>query len=210
MSIEIKRSIKPVDYSYAIKLLEERLEKVINNRARELIWLLQHNKVYTAGTSFNKTDILDKTIKIIKTSRGGKITCHNPGQLVCYMVINLNRRKKDIRKFIISLENSIIETLRHFKIVANSDRKNIGIWINHKNENKKIAAIGIKVRKWIAYHGFSINISNDKSDFDKIIPCGLKNKKIIKLNEISNIKYYDFSNKLEKNLIKNLSPLNYF
>ena len=209
MSIEIKRSIKPVNYSYAINLLEERMEKVINNNAKELIWFLQHEKVYTAGTSFNRTDILDKNIKIIKTSRGGKITCHNPGQLVCYMVINLNRRKRDIRKFIISLENSIIETLRHFKITANSDRKNIGIWIDHNNETKKIAAIGIRVRKWIAYHGFSININNDKSDFEKIIPCGLKDKKIIKLNEVSNIKYFDFLNKLEANLIRNLSPSNY-
>ena len=178
MSIEIKRSIKPVNYSYAINLLEERMEKVINNNAKELIWFLQHEKVYTAGTSFNRTDILDKNIKIIKTSRGGKITCHNPGQLVCYMVINLNRRKRDIRKFIISLENSIIETLRHFKITANSDRKNIGIWIDHNNETKKIAAIGIRVSRWIAFHGCSINLNNNLKLYAKINPCGLDSKNI--------------------------------
>ena len=209
MSIEIKRSVKPVDYSYAINLLEERLEKVINNEANELIWFLEHNKIYTAGTSFNKSDILDKSIDVIKTSRGGKITCHAPGQAICYLVIDLNKRKRDIRKFIISLENSIINTFKDFKIASNSDRKNIGIWINHNNESKKIAAIGIKVKKWIAYHGFSINICNDRKDFNKIIPCGIKNKKILLLNEISNIKYSEFIDTLEKNLIKNLSVSNY-
>ena len=210
MSIEIKRSIKPVDYSYAINLLEERLENVINNKAKELIWFLEHKKIYTAGTSFNKSDILDKSLKVIKTKRGGKITCHNPGQLICYFVIDLNKRKKDIRKFIITLENSIINTFKNFKIISKSDRKNIGIWISHKNETKKIGAIGIKVRKWIAYHGFSININNELEDFKKIIPCGLKNKKIIKLDEISKIDYSEFANVLENELIKNLSVSNYF
>ena len=209
MSIEIKRSIKPVDYSYAINLLEERLEKVINNRAEELIWFLEHNKIYTAGTSFNKSDVLDKSIKVIKTSRGGKITCHAPGQLICYFVIDLNKRKKDIRKFIITLENSIIDTFKQFNILSKSDRKNIGIWIKHQNENKKIGAIGIKVKKWIAFHGFSININNNLNYFKKIIPCGLKDKKVIKLNEISDIKYSDFVDILKKNLIKNLSVSSY-
>tara|TARA_B100002051_G_scaffold266733_1_gene294247 strand:- start:1454 stop:2074 length:621 start_codon:yes stop_codon:yes gene_type:complete len=205
MSIEIKRSIKPVDYNKAIELLEERLQEIIKNRNNELIWFLEHNEIYTAGTSSNKNDILDKSIKVIKTSRGGKITHHSPGQLICYFVIDLKKRNKDIRKFVMLLENSIIETLREFNIKSNSDRKNIGIWINHKNESKKIAAIGIKVRKWIAYHGFSINIKNDLNNFKKIIPCGIKNKKIINLKEISKISYSKFINTLERKLIKNLS-----
>ena len=209
MSIEIKRSVKPINYNDAIQLLEERLEKVINDNAKELIWFLEHNEIYTAGTSFNKSDVLDKSIKIIKTSRGGKITHHSPGQLVCYFVINLTKRNKDIRKFIISLENSIIDTFKEFKIIANSDRKNIGIWIEHENENKKIAAIGIRVKKWIAYHGFSININNNIDNFKKIIPCGLKNKKVISLKNISKIKYSKFVEILEKKLIKNLSASNY-
>ena len=209
MSIEIKRSIKPVDYSYAINQLEERVENIINNNGKELIWFLEHNKIYTAGTSFHKSDILDKSINIIKSSRGGKITCHAPGQLICYFAIDLNKRKKDIRKFIITLENSIIDTFKEFQIISHSDRKNIGIWINHNNENKKIAAIGIKVRKWIAYHGFSININNNPDDFNKIIPCGIKNKKILTLNEISKIGYSKFINRLKKNLVRNLSVLNY-
>jgi len=208
MSIEIKRSAKPVDYCDAIQLLEKRLEKVINNKGKELIWFLEHNEIYTAGTSFNKSDILDNSIEVVKSSRGGKISHHSPGQLVCYFVINLNKRNKDIRKFIITIENSIIETLKEFLIFANSDRKNIGIWVNHDNESKKIAAIGIRVKKWIAYHGFSININNNLSNFNKIIPCGLKNKKVISLKHISKINYSKFAKVLEKKLIKNFSVSN--
>jgi len=205
MSIEIKRSIKPVDYNKAIIFLEKRLEKVANGGANELIWFLEHNEVYTGGTSYKKSEILDQSINVIKSSRGGKITHHSPGQLVCYFVINLSKRNKDIRKFIISIEKSIIGTFKEFKIKTNNDRKNIGIWVNHNNESKKIASIGIKVRKWIAYHGFSININNNLSNFDKIIPCGLKGKKITSLDQISNITYESFIKKLEKKIVKNLS-----
>ena len=209
MSIEIKISIKPVDYSKAMSLLEKRLQKVINHSGKEFIWFLEHKKVYTAGTSYTNSDILDKSIKIVKTSRGGKITCHSKGQLICYMVLDLNKRKRDIRKFIILLENTIIETFKSFNIKTFSDRKNIGIWINHNKEIKKIAAIGIRVKKWVAYHGFSININNNLEYFNKIIPCGLKNRKIIKLDKISKIKYLDFLKILKKNLIKNFSLSNY-
>ena len=210
MSIEIKRSVKPVDYNDAIKILEKRLEDVKNNNEKELIWFLEHNEIYTAGTSFNKSDILDKSINIVRATRGGKITCHSPGQLVCYLVLDLTKRNKDIRKFIIALENSVIDTLKEFNILSKSDRKNIGIWINHHNEYKKIAAIGIKVKKWITYHGFSVNIDNDLDFFKKIIPCGIKDHKVIKLEEISNIKLDDFIKVLERKLIKNLDVSNYF
>ena len=210
MSIEIKRSVKPVDYNDAIKFLEKRLEDVKNNNEKELIWFLEHNEIYTAGTSFNKSDILDKSINIVRATRGGKITCHSPGQLVCYLVFDLTKRNKDIRKFIIALENSVIDTLKEFNILSKSDRKNIGIWINHRNEYKKIAAIGIKVKKWITYHGFSINIDNDLDFFKKIIPCGIKDHKVIKLKDISNIKLDDFIKVLETKLIKNLDVSNYF
>jgi len=209
MSIEIKRSVKPVDYSDAIKILEKRLEDVKNNNEKELIWFLEHNQIYTAGTSYNKSDILDNSINIVRVSRGGKVTCHSPGQLVCYLVLDLTKRNKDIRKFIIALENSIIDTLKEFNILSKSDRKNIGIWINHRNEYKKIAAIGIKVKKWITYHGFSVNIYNDLDFFKKIIPCGIKDKKVINLKEISNINFNNFTNVLEKKLIKYLDVSNY-
>ncbi len=204
MSMEIKKSIKPVNYIEALKFLEDRAVKINNNEANELIWILEHPSIFTAGTSFSKNDILDKSINIIKTTRGGKITWHGPGQLICYLVINLNNRKKDIRKFINILENSIIETLNEYGVKSYSDRKNIGIWVNRNKKREKVAAIGIKVKKWIAYHGFSLNISNDLSNYKKIIPCGIKDKGITSLKIINNKDYDRISEKIIKNLYSNL------
>ena len=204
MSIEIKKSIKPVNYLDALKFLERRVAEINKNEANELIWLLEHPSTFTAGTSFNKSDILDKSIDIIKTSRGGKITWHGPGQLICYLAINLNNRNKDIRKFLNIIENSIILSLKSFGIQSYSDRKNIGIWTKINNKEKKVAAIGIKVKKWITYHGFSININNDISNYKKIIPCGIKNRDVTTLKEINNQNYNDLSVEIIKNLITNL------
>ena len=116
MNIEIKRSIKPVNYLDAIKFLEDRVVEINNNQANELIWILEHPSIFTAGKSSNKNDILDKEIDVIKTSRGGKITWHGPGQLICYFAINLNNKKRDIRKFVNIIENSIIISLKTFGI----------------------------------------------------------------------------------------------
>jgi|TARA_B100001996_G_scaffold364752_1_gene334025 lipoyl(octanoyl) transferase len=204
MSIEIKKSIKPVNYLDAIKILEERVNKINKNEANELIWILEHPSIYTAGTSSNNHDILDKSIDIIKSSRGGKITWHGPGQLICYFAINLNNRKKDIRKLINIIENTIIISLKSYGIKSYSDRDNIGIWIKIDNKVKKIAAIGIKVKKWIAYHGFSININNDISSYRKIIPCGIKDKGVTTLKEINNQNYNKLSDEIVKNLITKL------
>ena len=204
MSIEIKKSIKPVNYFDAIDFLEKRVTKVNINDANELIWILEHPSIFTAGTSFNENDILDKSIKVVKTSRGGKITWHRPGQLVCYFVINLNNRKKDIRKFLNIIENSIITSLKKFGISSYSDRKNIGIWTKINNKEKKIGAIGIRVKKWIAYHGFSVNITSSMSNYKKIIPCGIKDKEITSLKKINNQNYNKFSQELIKNLLFNL------
>ena len=204
MNIEIKITKKPVEYKKAITFLENRLIKLKNNKANELIWILEHPNTYTAGTSYSDNEILDKNIKIIKTSRGGKVTWHGPGQKICYFVVDLNRRKKDIRKFISILEKTIIETLKEYKIQSYSDKKNIGIWINHDNQVKKVAAIGVRVKKWIAYHGFSININNNLNEYKKIIPCGIKDKKVTNLKQIKNQEYKNFEKKIIKNFIKNL------
>ena len=156
--------------------MEQRLLDVNNNKSDELIWTLEHNDLYTAGTNFKENEILDKTIQIIKTNRGGKITYHGPGQLICYFVIDLKKRKKDIRKFISLIEKTIIDTLYLYNIKTFADKKNIGIWYNNKSKIKKVAAIGIRVSKWIAYHGFSININNNLNKYEAIIPCGIKDK----------------------------------
>ena len=203
MNIEIKKSVKPVNYFDAISKMEERLERILDKKDKELIWTLEHKKIYTAGTSYNENEIIDKSIKIIKTNRGGKLTCHAPGQLICYVVIDL-RKNKDIRIFINSIEKTIIETLRFFKIETFADKKNIGIWYNDSNIIKKVAAIGIRVRKWIAYHGFSININNDLDQYSKIIPCGISDREVTNLKEIIDQDYSKLENKLIDNFISNL------
>ena len=202
MSIEIKRSIKPVKYNQAIKELEYRVDQLIKQKAKnELIWFLEHPAIFTGGSGYKESEILDKSILITKTSRGGKITWHGPGQLICYFVINLNKRKKDIRNFVNILEQSIIKTLDEFNINSESDRKNIGIWHKSEKNINKIGAIGIRVKKWIAYHGFSINISNDLTEYQKIIPCGIKDRGVTNLIKIKKQNYKEISLLLEKNLI---------
>ena len=204
MNIEVKNSKKPIEYVKAIKFLEERIDNILNKEGRELIWILEHPSVYTAGTNYKENEILDKTINVYKTNRGGKITYHGPGQLICYFVLDLNKRNKDIRKFLNIVENTIIETLKEYKIISSSDKKNIGIWIKQNKKIKKIGAIGIRVKKWIAYHGFSINIRTDLRKYKKIIPCGINNKDLINLCSIRNVDYNKLGEKLTKNFIINL------
>ena len=203
MNIEIKKSIKPVNYFDAINILESRLKDLYENNDQELIWTLEHNEVFTAGTSYKENEIIDKSIKILETNRGGKITYHGPGQLICYFVLDL-RKKKDIRKFITTIEKTIIQTLKFYKIETFPDKDNIGIWHKYNNEVKKIAAIGIRVSKWIAYHGFAININNDLENYKKIIPCGISDKGVTNLKSIIDQDYSDISDKLIKNFILNL------
>ena len=204
MSIEIKKSEKPIIYEDAKKMMEERLLNLDLNKANELIWTLEHPDIYTAGKSYNDADILDKSIKILKTNRGGKITYHGPGQLICYFVLDLKKRKKDIRNFISIIEKTIIETLNFFSIESFSDKENIGIWYKDSEQTKKVAAIGVRISKWIAYHGFSINISNNLEKYNAIIPCGIKDKGITNLKQIKNQDYKEFEDKLIDNFIKNL------
>ena len=203
MNIEIKKSIKPVNYFDAINILESRLKNLYENNEQELIWTLEHNEVFTAGTSYKENEIIDKSIKILETNRGGKITYHGPGQLICYFVLDL-RKKKDIRKFITIIEKTIIQTLKFYKIEAFPDKDNIGIWHKSNNEVKKIAAIGIRVSKWIAYHGFAININNDLENYKKIIPCGISDKGVTNLKNILDQDYSNLSDILIKNFISNL------
>ena len=203
MNIEIKKSIKPINYFDAIKILESRLKDLYENNEQELIWILEHNEVFTAGTSYKENEIIDKSIKILETNRGGKITYHGPGQLICYFVLDL-RKKKDIRKFITIIEKTIIQTLKFYKIETFPDKDNIGIWHKYNNEVKKIAAIGIRVSKWIAYHGFAININNDLENYKKIIPCGISDKGVTNLKNILDQDYSNLSDVLIKNFISNL------
>ena len=203
MSIQVKISKRRISYKIAMKALHRRVELLKKNKGRELLWILEHPITFTAGIRSNKNEILDKKIYLIKTNRGGKITLHNPGQKIIYFVLNLNKRKRDIRRLINILEKSIIKFLSFYKIKGKTDKKNIGIWVN----GKKIAAIGIRISRWIAYHGCSININNDLDQYLKIIPCGLNNKKITSVINESKIKVKHIEKKLKEIFIKNINNI---
>ena len=204
MNIEIKKSIKPVKYINAIKKMEDRLNDIFNGKKNELIWVLEHEKVFTGGTSYKESEILDKSIKLIKTNRGGKITYHGPGQLIFYIVLDLRKRNRDLRSLIKIIETTIIETLKSYNIKTFPDRKNVGVWYKNNNSIEKVAAIGIKVKKWIAYHGFALNISNNINEYNKIIPCGITNRKITNLNIIKKQNYRSIEKILIKRFLSNL------
>ena len=205
MPIEIKKSQNPVKYEDAISFMEDRLKDIDLKKVDDLIWVLEHDHIYTSGTNYKENEIIDKSINIIKTNRGGKITYHGPGQLICYFVIDLKKGKKDIRKFISVIEKSIIETLSLYDIETFADKKNIGIWYNDNSTIKKVAAIGVRVSKWIAYHGFSINITNNLKKYDAIIPCGIKDKGITNLKQIKDQDYRELEKKLVEIFISNLN-----
>ena len=201
MDIEFKISKKPVVYDKAIGILEKKVKNV-KNGGREFLWILEHPTTFTAGIRYSENEILDKSISIKTTNRGGKITLHNPGQKIVYFVINLNKRKKNIRNLVKQIENIIIKFLKLYKINSKADRKNIGIWV----KNKKIAAIGIRVSRWVAYHGFSININNNLNEYKKIIPCGLDNSRVTSIKNEGN-KYKNINTNLKKIILKYLSKI---
>jgi lipoyl(octanoyl) transferase len=203
MTLQLKISKKLVSYEKAFSFLRKRVKLVNKSNANELVWILEHPLTFTGGIRSKENEVLDKKIKIIKTNRGGKITLHAPGQKIVYFVLNLNKRKKDIKNLIKQIEISIIDFLKLYKIKSYSDKKKIGIWV----KDKKIAAIGIRVSNWIAYHGFSININNDLNFYKKIIPCGLNNSKITSVKIESKINVSTMEIKLRDIFLKNLKNI---
>jgi lipoyl(octanoyl) transferase len=200
MTLEIRISKELVPYKTAFEFLKKRVDSIKKHKSRDLLWILEHPLTFTSGLRSKENEILDKKIKIIKTNRGGKITLHNPGQKIIYFAIDLNKRKKDIRNLVNHVENSIIEFLALYKIDGRADKDNIGIWVG----KKKIAAIGIRVTNWIAYHGCSINISNVLSPYKKIIPCGIDNSRVTSVKNETKIVVKNIEKKLKKIFLKNL------
>ena len=183
MKLEIKISNKPVEYYDAIKYLEERVIKVQNKESKNLLWILEHPNLYSAGTSAKDTDLLNKNkFPIYKTNRGGQWTFHGEGQKIIYFVIDLTK-EKNIKNFVRKIENWIKKVLNNYKIESTNDPNNIGIWVKNKNKLEKIAAIGIRVKKWIAFHGFSLNINANKKNYNGIIPCGINDKGIANMSD---------------------------
>jgi lipoyl(octanoyl) transferase len=198
MNIEVKNSVKLIDYNESMEFLNKRVQDVILGKKSELVWVLEHKTVYTAGTNSNPNHLINKNIKVIKTNRGGKHTLHAPGQKVIYFVLDLNKREKDIKKLLKKVEKCMIEVLNEYKIKSFSDAKNIGIWVGKKKEPKKVGSIGLRIKRWVAYHGFSLNITNNLDNYKNIKACGNKYKKITNLNKFSKNNY----NNIDKIIIK--------
>ena len=203
MSIEIKISKKLIPYKSAFKFLTKRVDSLKKQKGNDLLWILEHPLTFTGGIRSKENEILDKKIKIVETNRGGKITLHNPGQKIVYFVLNLNNKKKDIRNLVKQIEISIIQFLKFYSIKSYADKENIGVWV----KGKKIAAIGIRVSQWIAYHGCSININNNLEHYKKIVPCGLDNNKITSVATESKKKITNVNKNLKKIFIKNLKNI---
>jgi lipoyl(octanoyl) transferase len=203
MTLQVKISRKLILYKTALSFLKKRVELIKKFNQKELVWILEHPLTFTSGIRSKEDEILDKKIKIIKTNRGGKITLHSPGQKIVYFALNLNNRKKDIKNLVKQIEISIMDFLKLYKIKSSRDKKNIGIWV----KDKKIAAIGIRVSNWVAYHGFSINIDNNLDYYKKIIPCGLNNTKITSVKIESKTKILNMEKKLLDIFIKNLKNI---
>ena len=176
-----------VPYSQGIEIMEHHLNEAIQNPPQETVILLEHEDVYTAGTSYKPEELKNPdNIPVIYTGRGGRFTYHGPGQRVIYPILNLSlpHRLRDIKKYIKDLENWIIATLEEFNISAFTKNNMIGIWVSHNGLHKKIAAIGVRVRKWVTYHGIAVNISTDLSKFDGIIPCGITSYGVTSMKEL--------------------------
>tara|TARA_B100000575_G_C23078378_1_gene621194 strand:- start:723 stop:1370 length:648 start_codon:yes stop_codon:yes gene_type:complete len=211
-NIEIKISNELVDYESSIELMKSRVKDIQNSISNELIWFLNHNHVYTQGTSAHQSEIIrSNNIKIIKTNRGGKTTYHGPGQRIIYFLINLNNRKKDIRKFITIIEDSLITFLSEYRIEAKSFKDRVGIWVVKSDKfefekERKIGAIGLRLSKWITYHGLSFNINPDLNFYKDIHPCGLKDYRNTSLEEIGiKITKEEFDKKFKEIFFKKLS-----
>lgn len=188
--IEIKISNEEINYKEAVLFMESKVRDISENHSKELLWFLSHNHIFTQGTSASDDEILNSdVIEVLKTNRGGKTTYHGPGQRIVYFMLNLNNKKKDIRKFISVIENSVIDFLKNYNVEARAFKDRVGIWVIKNNKmtfdkEKKISAIGLRVKKWITYHGMSFNINPDLKYYDSIHSCGLKEYTNTSLNEL--------------------------
>lgn len=172
--IEWRRETAPIPYAHALEAMEARNEAVAAGEADELVWLLEHPPVYTAGTSADPAELVDPRFEVVEAGRGGRYTYHGPGQRVGYLVLNLNARGKDVRCFVHSIEGWVIATLADFGIESWRAEGRVGIWAaDIDGREAKIGAIGVRVRRWVTMHGFSVNLDPDLSHFSGIVPCGI-------------------------------------
>ena len=179
----------PVDYPAAVDEMETRAEAISKGEAAERIWLVEHPPLYTAGTSAQKADLLDpKTFPVYRTGRGGQYTYHGPGQRVAYVMLNLKARRPDVRLFVSALEDWIIRTLDEFNVTGERREDRVGVWVKRpelsKGREDKIAALGVRVRRWVTFHGLAINVDPDLSHFQGIVPCGVQGHGVTSLVDL--------------------------
>lgn len=179
-------SKNPIDYLTSLNFMESYVKNINENEQNELIWLLEHPSLYTAGTSAKKTDLIQPNkFPVFYTGRGGQYTYHGPGQRIIYVMLNLKNRKCDIRAYISTLEQWIINSLKYFGIVGERREDRVGVWVNTNKTEKKIAAIGIRLHKWVSFHGLAINLQPNLEDYNGIIACGQKNYGITSFRDLN-------------------------
>ncbi|MFW5832512.1 MAG: lipoyl(octanoyl) transferase LipB [Pseudomonadota bacterium] len=172
--VDLYASPRPVDYADAMTAMEAHVEAMRAGRAGERLWLLEHPHVYTAGTSARPEELLGAgDVPVVRTGRGGRFTYHGPGQRVVYVMLDLKRRTPDVRVFVHDLEEWLIRTLARLDVVGERRRGRVGIWVETPSGEAKIAAIGVRVRRWITFHGIALNVAPDLARFAGIVPCGL-------------------------------------
>jgi lipoyl(octanoyl) transferase len=177
-------------YAETLAAMEARVAQIAAGTATEAIWLLEHPPLYTAGTSANDADLIDARFPVHVAGRGGQYTYHGPGQRVVYVMLDLNKRGRDVRQFVCALENWVIATLAQFNVKGERRTGRVGVWVardgNHQKDGHedKIAAIGVKLRRWVSFHGISINVEPDLTHFDGIIPCGIKDHGVTSLVDL--------------------------
>ena len=176
-AVEWRVSDSPVDYAEAVAVMEARAADIASSQASELVWLLEHPPLYTSGTSGRNEDLLDPRFPLFTTGRGGQLTYHGPGQRVAYVMLDLKRRRPDVRAYVAGLEEWIIRTLGHFNVRGERREDRVGVWVRRPDKGEghedKIAAIGVRLRRWVSFHGIAINVEPDLAHFSAIVPCGV-------------------------------------
>ena len=204
--IEWRTSTGVIEYPDAIRFMEDRAGMIRGRQAPEAVWLLEHPPIYTAGTSADKTDLLmPNRLPVYTTGRGGEYTYHGPGQRVAYVMLDLNKRGNDIRTYVRNLEEWIISSLNRLGVKGERRKGRVGIWVSDgKGEEKKIAAIGVRVRRWVTFHGIAVNVAPDLSHFDGIVPCGISDYGVTSLMDLGvSAQMGDLDNTLKKTFKKN-------
>ncbi|MFG1428275.1 lipoyl(octanoyl) transferase LipB [Roseixanthobacter glucoisosaccharinicivorans] len=177
----------PVPYPQAIAAMEARVAAIAAGTAPELVWLLEHPPLYTAGTSAQREDLIDARFPVFDTGRGGQFTYHGPGQRVAYVMLNLKQRSADLRRYVSALETWLIASLSAFNIRAERREDRVGVWVARPGREDKIAAVGIRVRQWVSFHGISLNVSPDLTHFGGIVPCGVREHGVTSLEDLGHL-----------------------